>query len=126
VVDADVDALVGDDQGAAAADPALDADRFGRGLGCRSGGAGVTEPGLFGGGEGLGQAAQQDALVDQLKEAAIEADGEPPAGEVVADGVLPAGEADHADGADQPVHLHSPIWPGRDGRCAGGAGTVFG
>jgi hypothetical protein len=57
VADADVDALAGDDQGASAADPALDADRFGYGLGWWSGGSSVAEAGLFGWGEGVGQAA---------------------------------------------------------------------
>jgi hypothetical protein len=57
------------------------------------------------GGERVGQAAQQDTLVDELQEAAVEADGEPPAGEVVADGVLPTSQADHTDGTDQPIHL---------------------
>jgi hypothetical protein len=105
VADPDVDALAGDDQAAAAVDPALDADRVGRRLGCRAGGSGVTQPGLFGRSERVGQAAQQGALVDQLQQAAVEANSDPPAGEMVADGVLSADQPDHADGADQPVHL---------------------
>jgi hypothetical protein len=44
-----------------------------------------ADAGLFGEGDGVGQAAQQDALVDELQQAAVEADGEPAAGEVDAD-----------------------------------------
>lgn len=65
--DTDVDPLPSNDRSAATADPSLDAER----LRCRSGwwpgGAGVTQPGLLGPGERVGQAAQQHALVDELE-----------------------------------------------------------
>jgi hypothetical protein len=35
----------------------------------------------------------------------VDADGDAPAGEVVADGVLPAGQADQAGGIDEAVDL---------------------
>jgi hypothetical protein len=60
--DADVDALAGDHQGAAAVDPPIDARRSGWWGRWRSGGAGVAQPGLLGGAEWVGQAAQQGAV----------------------------------------------------------------
>jgi hypothetical protein len=121
VADADVDALSGDDEGAAAADPTLDADWFGCGLGWWSGGAGVAQSGLFGGGERVGQAAQQDAVVDELQQAAVEAAGDPAAGEVVADGVLPTGQPDHANGGGLPeAEQGEPLrGPGGSGYASG-------
>jgi hypothetical protein len=56
VADAEVDALPGHGKGATAADPALDADRFGRGLGCRSGGSGVTHQAEYDTGDAGGHA----------------------------------------------------------------------
>jgi hypothetical protein len=54
----------------------------------------------------VGQAAQQCPVgVEQVQHAAVEADGDASGGEVVADGVLPAGEADQADGVDETVDL---------------------
>ncbi|MFF0371163.1 MULTISPECIES: hypothetical protein [unclassified Micromonospora] len=35
----------------------------------------------------------------------VEVDGDASAGEVIADGMLPAGEADQSDGVDEPVEL---------------------
>ncbi|MEH1059446.1 hypothetical protein V6U89_30105, partial [Micromonospora sp. CPCC 206171] len=102
VRDADVDALAGDDEGSAAADTSFNPHRFG----CRgrwgSGGAGVANGGDLGGAQGVGQAAQQDAAGGDLHEAAVESEGDPLSGEVVADGVLPSGEADQAGGVDEP------------------------
>jgi hypothetical protein len=57
-----VDALAGDHQGAAAVDPPIDARRSGWWGRWRSGGAGVAQPGLLGGAEWVGQAAQQGAV----------------------------------------------------------------
>jgi hypothetical protein len=57
--DADVDPLPGNDQRAAAGHPPLHAHRLGGGYGWRTGRAGVQQPGLLGGGERVGQAAQQ-------------------------------------------------------------------
>lgn len=115
VGDADVDALTGDDQGSSAADAAFDPQRFG----CRrrwwSGGAGVAEAGDLGGAEGVGQAAQEDTVGGDLHEAAVESDGDASAGEVVTDGVLPASEADHAGGVDEPFDLDRGASP--DGTC---------
>jgi hypothetical protein len=96
VDDADVDALFGNDQCAAAGDASLHAQRLGRGRGWWPGGAGVAQPGLFGGGERVGQRPQQAALVDQLQQAAVEADGEAAAGEVAADRVAPAGQPERS------------------------------
>ncbi len=112
---ADVDALAGDDQRSAAADTAFDPDRFRCRSGWRSGGAGVADAGDFGGCQRVGQAAQQGAVGGDLHEAAIEADRDAPAGEVVADGVLPAGEADQAGGVDEPLDLDRGASP--DGAC---------
>jgi hypothetical protein len=101
----DVDALSGNGEGTAGADPPLDAHRFG----CRgrwwSGGAGIADASLFGGGQRVRQAAHQDTVLDQLQQAAVETYGQAPAGVVVADGVLPAGEADQAGGVDGAVDL---------------------
>ncbi|MFR9777714.1 hypothetical protein ACL02O_16860 [Micromonospora sp. MS34] len=77
---------------------------------------------------GVGQAAQQGPVgVEQVQHAAVEADGDASAGEVVADGVLPAGEADQADGVDETVDLDgSPRLelPGGDRRRAGVTAAV--
>ena len=70
--DADVDALLGNDESAAAGDTALHAQRLGRGRGWWAGGAGVARPGLLGRGQRVGQAAQQHALVDELEQAAVQ------------------------------------------------------
>jgi hypothetical protein len=54
----------------------------------------------------VGQGAQECAvLVEDLHNGAVEADDDALAGQVVADRVLPAGEADKAAGADEPVDL---------------------
>src|SRR5205814_5524320 len=74
-----------------------------------------------------GQAAQQDAVGDELQQATVEAHGHSAAGEVVADGALPAGEGDRADGVDHPVYLDRAAglagddrrWPGRTLRVGG-------
>jgi hypothetical protein len=55
VDDADVDALFGNDQSAAAGDAPLHAQRFGSWRGWRTGRAGVAEPGLLGRGERVGR-----------------------------------------------------------------------
>jgi hypothetical protein len=90
-------------QRAAAADAPFDAD----GCGCRlrgwAGGAGIADAGDLSGGERVGQAAHQDTVVDELEQAAIETHRQAPAGELEADGVLAAGEADQAGGVDGPV-----------------------
>jgi hypothetical protein len=71
-------------------------------------------------GERVGQAAQQHAVVDELERAPVEADGDAAAGEVVADGVLPAGEADLAAGVDGAVDLDRVAWlAGGDGWWSG-------
>ncbi|MFC0503350.1 hypothetical protein [Micromonospora costi] len=40
-----------------------------------------------------------------MQDAAVKTDGDAPAGQVVADGVLPAGEADQSGGVDETVDL---------------------
>jgi hypothetical protein len=87
----DVDALPGDDERATTADAPLHPHRIGCRDGWRAGGASVADTGHLGRGERVGQAAQQAAIIDELKQALVEADGHPPTGEVVADRVLPAG-----------------------------------
>ena len=57
------------------------------------------------GGSGLGRLRSSMPSWTSLEEAAVEAHGDASAGEVVADGVLAAGEADQAGGVDQPVDL---------------------
>jgi hypothetical protein len=49
---------------------------------------------LLCGGQGVGQAAQHSAVGDELKQAAVEADGEALSGELDADRVLPTGHPD--------------------------------
>ncbi|MBQ1031355.1 hypothetical protein KBX26_15280 [Micromonospora sp. C97] len=56
MTDADVDALAGDDEDAAAADAAFDAEWLGCRGGWRSGGAGVANTCLLGWSERVGQA----------------------------------------------------------------------
>ncbi|MEV6817102.1 hypothetical protein AB0M52_34155, partial [Micromonospora sp. NPDC051296] len=94
VADADVDFLTGDGEDAAAADASFDAEWLGCRGGWWSGGPGVADAGLLLWGQRVGQAAQQGSVgVEQVQDAAVEADGDASACEVVADGVLPAGEA---------------------------------
>ncbi len=76
-----MNALPGNDESAAAADAPLDAHRFGRRPRWWPGGAGV------------------------LHDTAVDPDGDALSGELVADGVLPAGERDQAGGVDEPVNL---------------------
>jgi len=97
--------LPGNGQGAAAADPPLDAHGFGRGLGWWAGGARVADTGLLGGGQRVGQAAQQDTVVDELQQAVVEAHGETSPCVLVSDRVLPTGQADGADRVDRAVGL---------------------
>ncbi|MET7709037.1 hypothetical protein [Micromonospora sp. NPDC005413] len=105
VSDADVDPLTCDDQGSTAADAAFDPGSV-RVLGWvvvrRGGRRGCWRLRLVLGGW---QAAQEDAVGGDLHEAAVESDGHAPAREVVADGVLPSGEADQASGVDEPFDL---------------------
>jgi hypothetical protein len=115
---ADVDALPGDGQGAAAADPPFHPWRVSGRLGWRTGGPSVAEAGQLRRGERVGQAAQQNTVLDELEQAVAEADGDPAAGEVVADRVLPSGQADGADRVDGAVHLD------RRTRVAGCAGVA--
>jgi hypothetical protein len=70
---ADVDALPGNDERATTADAPLDPHRFGRRVWWWTGGASVADTGHLGRGERVGQAAQQDAAVDELEQAAVEA-----------------------------------------------------
>ncbi len=101
-----MNALPGNDESAAAADAPLDAHRFGRRPRWWPGGAGVADADVVGGGKGAGQAAQQDAVGgDDLHDTAVDPDGDALSGELVADGVLPAGERDQAGGVDEPVNL---------------------
>lgn len=79
------DALPGDDQRTAAAAPTFDAGRLDRWDRWWAGGSGVADPAEFGGGEPVGQAAQQGALVGDLQKAAVDADGDPATGEVDSD-----------------------------------------
>jgi hypothetical protein len=79
---ADVDALSRNGKGAVTADPPLDSYGFRCGLQWWPGGAGVADAGLFGGGQRVGQAAQQDTVGDELQQAPIEANCQAPAGEV--------------------------------------------
>jgi hypothetical protein len=67
VVDADVDAPSGHDQGAATGHPPLDADELGCRDWCRPGWSRMADPGDLGRGEWVGQAAQQDAVGCQLQ-----------------------------------------------------------
>jgi hypothetical protein len=128
VDDPDVDALPGDDEGAAAGHPTLHAQRLGGRCRWWAGGAGVAEAGQLGGGERVGQAAQQSAVVDELQQAAVDAHGHAPTREVVSDRVLPAGEADQAGGVDQPVHLDRaarlPVTGGRRWLAGGPAASA--
>jgi hypothetical protein len=87
--------------------------------------AGVTDAGLFGGCQWVGQATQQNTVVDELEQAAIETYGDAAAGEMVADGVLPAGQADLAAGVDGAVDLDRVAGLARgDGWWAGGAAAL--
>lgn len=122
---ADVDALSGDGQGAAAADPPLDPLWVGGRLGWRAGGPGVADAGHVGWGEWIGQAAQQGTVLDELEQALVEEDGDSVAGEVATDRVLPAGQADGADRVDRAVHLNRCAQlAGGQGRRPGGAAAV--
>ena len=103
--DADVDALPGDDQGAAAADPSLDAQRFGGRGGWGPAGRASRRRACSAGVSGLGRLRSSMPPASELQQAAVEADGEASAGVLDADRVLPAGEADQAGGVDQPVDL---------------------
>ncbi|WP_433288319.1 hypothetical protein [Micromonospora sp. CA-244673] len=120
VADADVDFLAGDDEDAAAAEASLDPQWRWRWLRWWSSGTGVTDAGLLGRGQRVGQAAQQHPIgVEQVQHAAVQADGDASSGEVVADGVLSAGEADQTDGVDEPVDLD-----GSPGLELGGGGPA--
>jgi hypothetical protein len=88
-----MDALLGHHERASAGDAPFDAQERRGWCWWRAGGAGVADAVLFGRGERVGQAAQQGTVVDELEQAAVEADGEPAAGEVDADGMAAAGEA---------------------------------
>src|SRR3712207_6168015 len=86
VVNADVDALPGDDEAAAAAYPPLVPDRVGGGCRWWAGGPGTADAGQLGRGEGVGQAAQRAPVgVEDVQHAVVDAGGDPLAGEVVAD-----------------------------------------
>ncbi|WP_319462740.1 hypothetical protein [Micromonospora sp. RTP1Z1] len=63
----------------------------------------------------------------KVYDAAVEADSDAPAGEVIADGVLPAGEADQSGGADETVDLDGGAGlyrAGGDRGWSGGAASV--
>jgi hypothetical protein len=63
----------------------------------RPGRPGVTQLATVVGLQRVGQAAQQGAVVvKDLHDGPVEADGDPLPGQVVADGVLPAGQANGA------------------------------
>ncbi|GAA4579386.1 hypothetical protein GCM10023176_56970 [Micromonospora coerulea] len=62
-----------------------------------------------------------------MHDAAVEADSDAPAGEVVADGVLPAGEADQSGGVDETVDLNGGAGlyrAGGDRGRSGGAASI--
>jgi hypothetical protein len=88
VADPDLDLLARDDDLAAAADAALDPDRFGRGVGAGSGGACVADACDVGACERVGQRAQQGVPVDQVQHRTVDADGQAASGQVVANRVL--------------------------------------
>ena len=92
MADTDVDALPGDDELAAAADPSLHLERLSGWLGFRSGRASVADPGEVGFGERVGQGAEQCVPVGEVQQVAVDADGQALSGELVTDRVLLAGE----------------------------------
>ncbi|WFE98597.1 hypothetical protein [Micromonospora sp. WMMD964] len=100
--------------------------RTGSGAGAGGGpaGASVADAGDFGRGQRVGQAAQQDTVGADLHEAAVEADGDAPAGEVVADGVLPAGQADQAGGVDEAFDFDRGAGPNGTGGDRGLPGRL--
>jgi hypothetical protein len=100
-----VDALAGDGQRASAADASLDAGwvRMRVGAVVRRGGRHRCGPGRRG--QGVGQTAQHHAICGDLHDPTVEADGDAPVCEVVADGALPAGEVSRAGDVDQAVEL---------------------
>jgi hypothetical protein len=120
-----VDALPGNHDSAPATDTPLHPHGFGRRYWWWAGGAGIADAGCFGRGERVGQAAQENTVVDELEQAVVETDGDASAGEVVADRVLPAGETDQAGGVDGAVDLDRITrLADRDGRWTGGTAVV--
>jgi len=118
---ADVDALPGNHESAAAADPPFHPQGFGCGLGWWSGGAGVADAGLFSGGQRVGQAPSETSCSRPRSRRTVRRRPR----EVVADGVLPAGKADQAVAVDQAVDFDRVAGPaGRDRWWAGGSGIV--
>jgi hypothetical protein len=95
---ADLDALSSNDKGTAAADSPFYSHGFWRRGWCGTVGPSVADTGLFDWGQRVGQARQQDTIVDELEQATVEAHGHTAAGELVADGALPTGQADLAVG----------------------------
>ena len=93
-------------------------------MGWWSGGAGVAQPGHLGGGEWVGQAAQQDTVRDDLHDPVVQADGDAAAGEVVADGVVAASQTDGADAVDGAVDLDRTAQLGQAGDDGGRAGWL--
>ena len=65
-------------------------------------------------------------MVDELEQLLVEAHGQASASEVVADGVLPAGEADQAGGVDEAVDLNrvAGLADGEGWRAGGVAALV--
>lgn len=72
VLNADVDALLGDHDGAAAGHPSVDPQQFGRGLGCWSGGAGAADARGLGRRERKRQAPEQHAVIDDLQQGSVQ------------------------------------------------------
>ncbi|MCK2213678.1 hypothetical protein MF672_007725 [Actinomadura sp. ATCC 31491] len=89
MADADADTLAGDGELAAAAEAPLHVDGFGGRLGFGAGGAGVPEAGHLIASERVGQGSQQRASIGKVQQDAVDADGQPASGELVANRALP-------------------------------------
>ena len=91
-----------------------------------SGRPGVAQPTPLFCGQRVGQGAQQCAVVvEDLHDGPVNADGDALTGQVVADGLLPAGQANGTTGVDEPIDLDRPRgsggkrWRTRDATAVG-------
>jgi hypothetical protein len=112
VANADLDLLPGDADAAAGTDPPFHPQQGVDRRRCRPAGTSVADAGHFDGGERIRQRPQHDAIFSQqMQDTVVDADRDPPSGEVEPDRVLPPCQGEQAGGVDGPLTLdRSAVW----------------